>query len=179
MKVSLGKLLGKITLWVLAGSVSPVSAQGVVGKFTLPYHVRWGNTLLPRGGITTPLKPWACTPSQFHRAPAGDGTGSTRRTGNLIAGDGVAGCGGRPREWPDFPIGAWGANAVFSKPEQPWNRRAIQNAKERSRDERKEGAHRGVGEGGLTAETAQGGRRVARPGVPSLSGYLQQKTIVG
>ena len=69
---------------------------------------------------------------------------------------------------------------MFSEREQPWNRRAIQNAKERSRDECKEGADRGVGEGGLlTAGIAQGGRKVARPGLPSLGGYLQQKTIVG
>ena len=47
-----GKSLGKITLLALVGclaAVSPASAQEIVGKFTLPYQVRWGHTLLQAG----------------------------------------------------------------------------------------------------------------------------------
>ena len=49
MKIeSLGTLLTRTMLLALSGlaALMPASAQGLVGKFTSPYQVRWGNTLL-------------------------------------------------------------------------------------------------------------------------------------
>lgn len=57
---SLGKSLGKITLLALVGclaAVSPAFAQGIVGKFTLPFQVRWGTTLLQAGTYNYSIEP--------------------------------------------------------------------------------------------------------------------------
>jgi hypothetical protein len=47
-------------LLVLPGclaALTPASAQGLVGKFTLPYQVRWGNTFLHEGTYNYSVEP--------------------------------------------------------------------------------------------------------------------------
>lgn len=56
-----GKSLVKLALVAVAGCIvaaSPACAQGgVVGKFTLPYEVRWGKTLLHAGTYNYSIEP--------------------------------------------------------------------------------------------------------------------------
>lgn len=83
-----GKSLGKITLLTLAACVAtrtPASAQGIVGQFTLPYAVHWGDRLLQAGtynysiealglrsvtSIQTPPEPVLVTVRGAQREPA-------------------------------------------------------------------------------------------------------------
>ena len=61
MKIeSLGRLLSRTLLLVLPGclaALTPASPQGLVGKFTLPYQVRCGNTFLHRGTYNYSVEP--------------------------------------------------------------------------------------------------------------------------
>lgn len=56
---TLRKLLGRMILLALAGclTTTPASAQGLLGKFTLPYQVRWGHTLLHEGTYNYSVEP--------------------------------------------------------------------------------------------------------------------------
>lgn len=46
-----------LALLACLAALTPASAQGLVGKFTLPYQVRWGNTLLHEGTYNYSVEP--------------------------------------------------------------------------------------------------------------------------